>query len=101
MPSTPFLIQFFTNLIPDPSGYGQGQTPIGSTTVTTDGQRQHAAFSFTPSNSLPANIWVTATATNTLTGDTSEFSKAVSAHTGHVQFLTSTVLGRCYRRDRP
>ena len=37
IPATPFLIQFFTSLIPGPpSGFGQGQTPIGSTTVTTD-----------------------------------------------------------------
>ena len=76
--NTPFLIQFFTSLIPDPSGFGQGQTPIGSTTVTTNRQG-NAAISFAPSSSLPANIWVTATATNTLTGDTSEFSNALSA----------------------
>src|SRR5271157_407471 len=37
IPATPFLIQFFTSLIPGPpSGFGQGQTPIGSSTVTTD-----------------------------------------------------------------
>ena len=51
----------------------------------------NAAISFAPSSSLPANIWVTATATNTLTGDTSEFSNAVSALPVSVQFLTAAV----------
>ncbi|MGB2608339.1 MAG: Calx-beta domain-containing protein, partial [Isosphaeraceae bacterium] len=88
--NTPFLIQFFTSLIPDPSGFGQGQTPIGSTTVTTNRQG-NAAISFAPSSSLPANIWVTATATNTLTGDTSEFSNALSALPISMQFLTAAV----------
>ena len=88
--NTTFLIQFFTSLIPDPSGFGQGQTPIGSTTVTTDGQG-NAAISFIPPSSLPANTWVTATATNTLTGDTSEFSNAISALPVTMQFLTATV----------
>src|SRR5208337_2070803 len=87
---TQFLIQFFTSLISDPSGFGQGQTPIGSTTVPTD-VNGNAAFSFTPSSSLPANIWVTATATNTATGDTSEFSNAVSATPVSVQFQFSTI----------
>jgi Calx-beta domain len=88
--STPFLIQFFTSLVPDPSGYGQGQTPIGSTTVTTDGQG-NAAISFAPSSSLPANIWGTATATNTQTGDTSEFSNALSAQPITMQFMTASL----------
>ena len=33
--STTFLVQFFMSLVEDPSGFGQGQTYIGSTTVTT------------------------------------------------------------------
>ena len=51
----------------------------------------NAAIPFTPSSSLPANIWVTATATNTLTGDTSEFSNAVSALPITMQFLTASM----------
>jgi hypothetical protein len=88
--NTPFLIQFFTSLVPDPSGSGQGQTPIGSTTVMTNGVG-NAAITFTPSTSLPANIWVTATATNAQTGDTSEFSNALSALPITMQFLTATM----------
>ena len=86
-----FLIQFFTSLIPDPSGYGQGQTLIGSTTVTTDANG-YTPIAFAPPNGLPASTWVTATATNMSPGptfgDTSEFSNAVSPVS--VQFLTST-----------
>jgi hypothetical protein len=89
LPRTPFLIQFFTNQVPDPSGFGQGMTPIGSTMVTTD-QSGDASFPFTPQTNLPGNAWVTATATNTLTGDTSEFSHAISAQPVSVQFLTAS-----------
>ena len=101
VPSTPFLIQFFTSLIPDPSGFGQGQTPIGSMTVTTDRPAETPPSRSRHRAGLPANIWVTATATNTLTGDTSEFSNAVSALPVSVQFLTSTDLGRCDRGIGP
>ena len=100
IPSTPFLIQFFTSLIPDPSGFGQGQTPIGSTIVTTNG-KGIANIPFTPSSSLPANIWVTATATNNLTGDTSEFSNALSAHAGQRAVPDGLHVRRCVGRISP
>ena len=91
LPKDSFRIQFFTSLIPDPSGYGQGQTLIGSVTVTTDANG-YTPIAFAPSNGLPASTWVTATATNmspgNTFGDTSEFSNAVSPVS--VQFLTST-----------
>ena len=90
MPGTSFLIQFFTSLVPDPSGFGQGQTPIGSMTVTTDSSG-NTPIVYAPASSLPANIWVTATATNVSTGDTSEFSKAVSAQPITIEFLTAAV----------
>ena len=89
LPNTSFLIQFFTSQIPDPSGFGQGQTPNGSMVVTTDAQG-NALILFTPTTNLSANTWVTATATNQATGDTSEFSNAISALPVSVQFLTAT-----------
>ncbi len=88
--STSFLIQFFTSLVSDPSGYGQGQTWIGSITVTTDASG-NVPITFAPLSSLAASIWVTATATNTSTGDTSEFSNAVSAVPVSEQFLTASM----------
>src|SRR5262249_8540852 len=41
-----FLLQFFSNLTVEVSGFGQGETLIGSDEVTTDGVG-HAEFSFT------------------------------------------------------
>ncbi len=35
-PDTTFTLQFFSDPTADPSGYGQGQTYLGQTTVTTD-----------------------------------------------------------------
>jgi hypothetical protein len=90
VPNTKFLIQFFTSQVPDPSGFGQGQTPIGSTTVTTDGSG-NAKIAFIPPTSLAASVWATATATNLATGDTSEFSNAVSAEPVTIQFQTAAL----------
>jgi len=90
-----FTIQFFTNTTPDPSGYGEGQTYVGSTTVTTDGSG-NASIGFV----APTNIsgqWVSATATDA-SGDTSEFAQAltvtanVPTRTRIVQFGPSLAL---------
>ncbi len=84
-----FTVQFFRSQVPDPSGYGEGQTLIGSTEVTTDAQG-NATFSFSPQESLSQNAWISSTATNQATGDTSEFSNTVSAQPVSVEFLTAT-----------
>jgi hypothetical protein len=91
LPNTTFLIQFFTNSLNDPSQYGQGQTLLGSTEVTTDGSG-NATISYAPGTVLGSNAWFSATATNTQSGDTSEFSKSVSAVPVSVQFATSTII---------
>jgi CSLREA domain-containing protein len=70
-----FIIQFFSNPSADSSGYGEGKTFLGEKLVTTDRQGK-ATFSFGPSQVVPAGQYVTATATNKNTGDTSEFSNA-------------------------
>ena len=36
LPSTTYTIEFFSSTAADPSGYGEGQTYLGNTTVTTD-----------------------------------------------------------------
>ncbi len=89
-----FLIQFFSSLVPDPSGFGQGQTFLGSTTVTTDPTTGIATINFNLSSGLAVGTWVTATATNESTGDTSAFSNAVSAQPVSVAFS----LGELYSR---
>jgi len=70
-----YQLDFFSNDVPDPSGYGEGQTYLGSSAVTTDGNG-NAAFTFNPATSVSLGNWVTATATDPV-GNTSEFSQAV------------------------
>lgn len=79
-PSQPFTIQCFV-AAPDPSGHGEGQIPIGQTTATTDsGGDDSFACPVSPVPQLGQAV--TATATNTATGDTSEFSLNVGVVAG-------------------
>src|SRR5215210_3425798 len=72
-PNTIFTIQFFSSPAADPSGFGEGQKFLGPKSVTTDASG-NASFTF--KKKVPKGQFVTATATNDLTGDTSEFSTA-------------------------
>lgn len=73
-PSTQFLIQFFSNPTADPSGFGEGQTYLGSTTVTT-GSNSNVNFSVTLTGvTVPGGNYVSATATDP-NSNTSEFSQ--------------------------
>jgi CSLREA domain-containing protein len=65
-----YTIQFFSN----PSG-DEGQTFIGEKIVSTDASG-NASFSFTPTTAVAVGRQITATATRSATGDTSEFSAA-------------------------
>ena len=71
--STAFLIQVFTSTAADAAGSFEGQTLVGSTTLTTDAAGQ-ANFGLTLSGTIPIGSAITATATNLATGDTSAFS---------------------------
>ena len=71
---TTFTIEFFANSTADPSGNGEGQVYLGSTSVTTNGAG-NATFTNVPLTATVAPGWVvSATATNTAAGQTSEFS---------------------------
>jgi hypothetical protein len=89
LPSTAFLVQFFSSQVPDPSGFGQGQTFLASQTVMTDASG-NASIQLTLPKGLPSGAWITATATNLGTGDTSEFSSALAAQPVSVQFTTAS-----------
>ncbi|HEY7090447.1 MAG TPA: hypothetical protein VH518_20285 [Tepidisphaeraceae bacterium] len=78
--NTEFTIDFYANAAADPSGFGEGQTPIGSIVVTTDNSGL-ANFSASGLAAVAAGSFISATATNNNTGDTSEFSKDLSATT--------------------
>lgn len=79
-PRKTFTIQFFSSPAADASGYGEGKSLllIGETSVRTN-RRGKAVFTF-PAELTAAERVLTATATNDLTGDTSEFSRAVTAN---------------------
>jgi CSLREA domain-containing protein len=70
-----FTIQFFSSPAVDPSGFGEGRTFLGETQVETDAIG-NASFTFVPAQKVPVGQFITATATNNATGDTSEFSQA-------------------------
>ncbi len=76
-PNAAFVLEFFASPACDPTGFGEGENLVGSSTVTTDATG-HADFA-TPLSPGVAEGWVvTATATRVLTGDTSEFSACIA-----------------------
>jgi parallel beta-helix repeat protein len=83
--STSFRVELFSN--------AAGQTYLGFVNVTTDGSG-NGSFTFTANGVLPATTVFTATATNQVTGDTSEFSAAFDANHRFVQALYQDVLQR-------
>jgi CSLREA domain-containing protein len=72
-PSAAFRLEFFSSAHCDPSGFGQGQTFLGFTHVSTDGSG-NASFSVPLGIVLPVGTSVAATATDPA-NDTSEFSR--------------------------
>jgi hypothetical protein len=78
-----FRIEFFVNSECDPSGFGEGQIPLGSTEVFDSGKDCNVGFTFTVGRGLPAGQFVTTTATDVTLGaanfnDTSEFSQCLA-----------------------
>ena len=76
LPSTPsssFTVELFANAACDPSGSGEGETPLATTVVLTEANGD-GVFSFeVPDSGLPVGAFATATATSAA-GDTSELS---------------------------
>jgi parallel beta-helix repeat protein len=59
--SSTFRLEFFANSVPDPSGFGEGEMPLGTMDVTTD-LSGNVSFTFSFSPSAGADF-ITATAT--------------------------------------
>ncbi len=83
-PGKSFVLDFYRNVTPDSSGFGEGETLVTSQPVTTDANGD-ANFSFAAGAAIGSDT-ITATATRTSAtdatgtrGDTSEFSAAVGA----------------------
>lgn len=77
--TTQFDLDFYSSSAADPSGYGEGQTFLGSTQATTDASG-NASFSFTPATAVAVGQFITVTATDP-NGNTSEFSRALAVIT--------------------
>jgi hypothetical protein len=91
-PDKQFRIEFFANTSCDGSGFGEGQTFIGSTSVTTDGSGDAIINASLPL--MPTGQFITATATSA-TNDTSEFSPCAlvgGANPGALQFESTFFL---------
>jgi len=109
-PQRSFLIDVYRNPASDPSGFGEGQFPVGGAVVATDGSGR-ADFSLMLEGNFAGQVF-SATATSMATGDTSEFGTSRLATNspappafGHLNGLTETgftatisvTLGQPYR----
>ena len=90
-PDTEFTLEFFANSECDPSGFGEGETFLGSTTVQTDGSCS-ASFLITFGEELASGAFVTATATDPA-GSTSEFSECAEVTIPAIPVFPSWLLG--------
>ncbi len=95
-PSKQYRIEFFANAVCGATGFGQGQTFIGTVTVVTDGSGNATigpvAFPVPPGQSV-----ITSTATDVATNDTSEFSQcpaAAGTTTALISSLNPSVFGQ-------
>ena len=76
-PSSDFTLEFFSNTVCDDSGFGEGQTPLGTASLATDAS---GLGSVTAAFSGLTGTVVTATATDA-EGNTSEFSECAAIST--------------------
>jgi hypothetical protein len=72
LPNAQFRLEFFASAQCDPSGFGEGATFLGSTTVTTDASGNSSFQAAVAAAAVGSSI--TATATHLTSGNTSEFS---------------------------
>ncbi len=79
-PDAGFLLEFFVSPACSPTGFGEGRTFLGETTVITDAVGD-AAYSATLPDTVAAGQVITATATDVF-GSTSEFSRCIPVANG-------------------
>ncbi len=79
--STTFRLEFFANTTADGSGYGEGERYLGFRRVTT-ATTGNATFVFIVNRTVAVGEFITATATNLTTNDTSEFALNITTVTG-------------------
>jgi hypothetical protein len=77
-PNSHFVIIFYMSPSADPSGYGEGEENIGTALVDTDAAGNATIhYVSTPSYVIDPTWVISATASQSLIGGTSEFSKAI------------------------
>jgi hypothetical protein len=81
--ATNFRIEFFASSSADASGYGEGQRYLGFADVVSNGSGA-ASFDTTLNAAVIAGEYITATATDLSTNNTSEFSVAILTNTAPV-----------------
>ena len=77
LPNDTYYIDFYANTVEESYGYGQGQTYMGSTTITTSAAG-NANFAYTNNSVNYSGQYITVTAT-AATGDSSQFGADVLA----------------------
>src|SRR5208283_258123 len=87
-PNTTYRVEFFSSVVADASGYGQGQTFLTFATVTTGGSGT-ASFSVQTPTAVAAGLFISATATDP-NGNTSEFSADIVNSPGASTSVTWT-----------
>jgi ELWxxDGT repeat protein len=88
-PNTTYTLEFFSNAAVDLSGFGEGQTFLGRSAVTTD-NIGNGSFTVILSTPVTAGQVVTATATDP-NGNTSEFSAGLTVLNGALAQYALTV----------
>ena len=91
--STPFHVEFFSSTAASRSGFGEGQTLIGWTNLTTDAGG-NVNFSITFTNKVPTGQYITSTATDP-NGNTSEFSNALQVDRVRALYVTRSADSNC------
>jgi CSLREA domain-containing protein len=79
-PGTTFTVQLFANAVCDTSTHGEGQIFLGTSFTTTDGSGNGPVNLASPT--AVVGQFITATATNQTTNDTSEFSQCMQVTAG-------------------
>ncbi len=94
---TAFRVEFFSSSTGDASGYGEGQTYLGFTSVTTNGSGNAAINATLTGVTVTAGHKVSATATVDLGGgnygSTSEFAQNVTATAGNAAPVIANLAG--------
>jgi len=75
--NTAYVLEFFASEARDPSGYGEGQTYLGSTSVTTNAAGLATFTNLVVPNVVPSHLFVSGTATQTT--NTFEFGPVFNA----------------------